>query len=46
MRIEFYNRVDVGWELTRLTRPDDALMFPALLFEMTLSEVYGGVALG
>jgi hypothetical protein len=46
MRIEFSNRVDIGWDLTTLTRLDDVLMFPALLFEMTLPEVYGGVALG
>jgi Uma2 family endonuclease len=45
MRVELYNRTDLGWELFTLTRPRDLLMFPALAFEMPLAEVYGGVAL-
>jgi Uma2 family endonuclease len=45
MRIESYERTDAGWELTTWTRPDEALVFAALVHDMKLSEVYAGVAL-
>jgi hypothetical protein len=45
MRVEFYNRVDTGWDMATLTRPADLLTFPALLFQMPLAEVYAGLAL-
>jgi Uma2 family endonuclease len=45
MRVENYSRTDLGWELVTLTRPDDLLVFEALMFDMPLSDVYGGVVL-
>lgn len=45
MRIELYDRVDIGWDPVTLTSPADRLFFPALLFEMPLSDVYAGIAL-
>lgn len=44
MRVECYHRTDLGWDLITLTRPGDAMMFPALAFEMMLADVYGGIA--
>jgi Uma2 family endonuclease len=45
MRIESWHRADSGWDLVTLTRARDRLGMPALLFEMTLAEVYAGVEL-
>jgi len=45
MRVECCERTDIGWELLTLTRPEQTLMFTALVFGMTLAEVYAGVAL-
>jgi Uma2 family endonuclease len=45
MRVECYSRTDTGWELRTVTRPDETMMFEALMFEMPLSDVYGGVTL-
>jgi Uma2 family endonuclease len=45
MRIESYDRTDIGWELVTLTRADDRLVFAARLFDMPLTDVYAGVVL-
>ncbi len=45
MRVECYERTDAGWEPLTLTRPEQTLMFTALVSGMTLAEVYAGVAL-
>lgn len=45
MRVESYERVDTGWDLLTLTRPENALHFGALVFDMTLSEIFAGVEL-
>jgi len=45
IRVEVYDRVSDGWDLFTLTQPADLLRFAALLFEMTLADVYGGVTL-
>jgi Uma2 family endonuclease len=44
MRVETYERVDTGWDLLTLSRPEQTLMFSALVFGMTLADVHGGVA--
>jgi Uma2 family endonuclease len=44
-RVELYDRVPEGWDVTILTRATDVLRFAALLFEMPLSAVYEGLAL-
>ena len=46
MRVELYNRVASGWDLFTLTKPDDLLILPALLFELPLAALYAGVDAG
>ncbi len=43
MRIETYHRTDPGWQAMTLIRPAESLEFPALVFGMTLADVYAGV---
>jgi len=39
MWVECYNRIDTGWDLRPLMRPERALRFSAFVFEMTPSDV-------
>ena len=46
MRIEQYQRTDIGWEPEVLTRPTQELVFPAFGQGLSLGEVYQGVEFG
>lgn len=44
-RVEWYVRADAAWEMRVLTRAEETIVLPELVFEIALAGIYAGVDL-